>query len=154
MNDSTSEKAEDIVDAVSFVGYKFINWLLVHYGFDVAMLIKNLIILGSGMIAGSILTFVGVVLLRNSISLDKNIEGVSVMHVKGKGKKWVYVHQPESVPKAIESLVGILFYYATFKRIPIILTDNKRRAVFTWLTMIILATVMIFGIGLAIRVVK
>lgn len=154
MKDTNADKVEEVVDTVSFVGYKFINWLILHFGFDIAMIIKNLIILMSGILVGSILTFIGLVLLRQSISLDKNIEGVSVMHVKGQGKKWVYVHQPESVPKAIESLFGILFYFLTFKQIPIILSDNKRRNIFTWLTVLILGTVTLFGIMLAIRVVK
>lgn len=150
-----ADKVETIVDnTVSFVGYKFINWLILHFGFDTAMIIKNLIIYFAGGLTFSIITFIGLNYLRYKVKMVDNIKGVSMLHIKNDDKKHIYVQQPTSVSEAIESLFGIVFYFITFKRIPLILSNNKRRKFFTWLTILLMLAFLIFGTMLAIRVVK
>jgi hypothetical protein len=145
----------NLVSHIHFIGYKFIDWLVSITGYFDAMIIKNFIIFVSGGIAFSILTFIFLVWLRNRITFDEDIKGVSVLriHIKGKKRKHIYVHPPKTLTSAIETLFGLGFYFATFQTIPIILSDNKRRKALTHITILFLAFILLFGILLALRVV-
>jgi len=146
---------ETPVEGLRFIGYHFIDWLVITLGYDTAMIIKNMFIFVSGGISFSLIFLFLIGFMSAMVKpVEDKLNGVSVMSVKTKSSQQVYVGRPSTIAEAIETFFALLFYLITFKRIPIVLRDTVRRKVIIWVSFVIIVGLMIFGIMLTFRVVK
>jgi hypothetical protein len=143
------------VEGLRFIGYHFIDWLVLTLGYDMAMVIKNIFIFVSGGISFSIIMLFLVAFMSSQVKpVEDKLNGVNVMSVKTSKTCQIYIGRPTSISEAIETFFALLFFYMTLRRVPVVLRDNARRKVIAWGSVIVLFGLMIFGIMLTFRVVK
>lgn len=143
------------VEGLRFAGYHFIDWLVITLGYDTAMIIKNIFIFISGGISFSIVMLFIMGFMSSQVKpVEDKLNGVSVMSVKTSKTCQTYVGRPSTITEAIETFFALLFFYMTFRRVPVVLRDNVRRKVIAWGSILVLLGLMIFGIMLTFRVVK
>lgn len=146
---------ETPVEGLRFVGYRFIDWLVITLGYDTAMIIKNMFIFVSGGISFSLIFLFLIGFMSAMVKpVEEKLNGVNVMSVKTKSSQQVYIGRPSTISEAIETFFALVFYLMTFKRVPIVLRDTLRRKVITWIAVVVILGLMIFGIMLTFRVVK
>lgn len=131
------------------------RYIIQTFGYDTAMIIKNLIIFTSGGIAFSIIFLLVASWIHQNITIvEKRLDGISLLSIKDKnGKHHVYVSKSKSFTQALENIIGITFYLLSFKRIPIILANATRRNLIMLIVLFILLVVVLYGMLLTFKIV-